>query len=168
MDWFNSPAGGAHHVLTNRHPLTEFKLKGLDPFVYEVITPSPDSNYLAGQAEQYPTVMLDLDGNERASIGLRNNTFNVVQILLDELIQKKVPGAIRNAALSALFSTLDKVRAEWRQDLDDLSDGAHRARCAHRSAAEEGRRTAQEEKEMDPGTDQPSAWTKTPAAKSFV
>lgn len=122
VDWFNSSAGGAHHVLTNRHPLTEFKLKGLDPFVNEVITPSPDSNYLAGQAEQCPTVMLDLDGNERAGIGLRNNTFNVVQILLDELIQKKVPGDVRNAALSALFTTLDKVRAEWRQDMDDLSD----------------------------------------------
>jgi len=121
VDWFNSSTGGAHHVLTNRHPLAEFKIKGLDPFVSEVITPSPDSNYLAGQADQYPTVMLDLDGNERASIGLRNNTFNVLQILLDELIQKKVPGAIRNAALSALFTTLDKVRAEWRQDMDDLS-----------------------------------------------
>ena len=121
VDWFNSPAGGAHHVLTNRHPLTEFKLKGLDPFVSEVITPSQDSNYLAGQADQYPTVMLDLDGNERANIGLRNNTFNVVQILLDQLLQKGLPGPVRNAALTALFSTLDKVRVEWRRDLDDLS-----------------------------------------------
>jgi hypothetical protein len=122
VDWFNSTAGGAHHVLTNRHPLTEFKIKGLDPFVSEVITPSPDSNYLAGQADQYPTVMLDLDGNERANIGLRNNTLNVLQILLDELIQKKVPGSVRNAALSALFSTLDKVRMEWSRDIDGLSE----------------------------------------------
>jgi hypothetical protein len=122
VDWFNSPAGGAHHVLTNRHPLTEFKLKGLDPFVSEVITPSPDSAYLAGQADQYPTVMLDLDGNERANVGLRNNTFNVVQILLDQLIQKRLPGPVRSAALSALFSTLDEVRAEWRKDVDDLSE----------------------------------------------
>lgn len=121
VDWFNSPAGGAHHVITDRHPLTEFKLKGLDPFVSEVITPSPDSNYLAGQSDQYPTVVLDLDGNERANIGLRNNTFNVVQILLDELMQKGVPGPVRNAALSGLFSTLDKVRADWRRDIDDLS-----------------------------------------------
>jgi hypothetical protein len=122
VDWFNSPAGGAHHVLTNRHPLAEFKLKGLDPFVSEVITPSPDSAYLAGQADQYPTVMLDLDGNERANIGLRSNTFNVVQILLDQLIQKRLPGPVRSAALTALFSTLDKVRTEWRRDLDDLSE----------------------------------------------
>lgn len=121
VDWFNSAAGGAHHVLTNRHPLTEFKLKGLDPFVSEVITPSPQSSYLAGEADEYPTVMLDLDGNERASIGLRNNTLNVVQILLDQLTQKRLPGPVRNAALSALFQTLDKVRADWRRDLDDLS-----------------------------------------------
>ena len=121
VDWFNTPAGGAHHVLTNRHPLTEFTLKGLDPFVSEVITPSSDSAYLAGQSDQYPTVMLDLDGNERASIGLRNNTFNVLQILLDQLMQKGLPGAVRNAALTALFSTIDKVRVEWRRDLDDLS-----------------------------------------------
>jgi hypothetical protein len=122
VDWFNSSAGGAHHVLTNRHPLTEFKLKGLDPFVSEVITPSPDSAYLAGQSDQYPTAMLDLDGNERANIGLRNNAFNVLQILLDQLIQKRLPGPVRNAALTALFSTLDKVRVEWRRDMDDLSD----------------------------------------------
>jgi Type I phosphodiesterase / nucleotide pyrophosphatase len=122
VDWFNSAAGGAHHVLTNRHPLTEFKLKGLDPFVSEVITPSPQSFYLGGQADNYPTVMLDLDGNERASIGLRNNTLNVVQILLDQLTQKRLPGPVRNAALSALFQTLDKVRAEWRRDLDTLSE----------------------------------------------
>jgi hypothetical protein len=122
VNWFNSSAGGAHHVLTNRHPLTEFKLKGLDPFVSEVITPSPDASYLAGQSDQYPTVMLDLDGNERANIGLRNNTLNVVQILLDQLIQKRLPGAVRSAALSELFSTIEKVRGRWQSDLDDLGE----------------------------------------------
>ena len=33
LHFFNSRAGGAHHVVTNRHPLDEFKLRGLDPFV---------------------------------------------------------------------------------------------------------------------------------------
>jgi len=122
VNWFNSPAGGGHHVLTNRHPLTEFTLKGLDPFVSEVITPSSNSAYLAGQAEQYPTVMLDLDGNERASIGLRNNTLNIAQILLDQLIDKRLPGPVRNAALTELFSTLYKVHADWQRDLDDLNE----------------------------------------------
>ncbi|MBV9532333.1 MAG: alkaline phosphatase family protein, partial [Bradyrhizobium sp.] len=32
-DLFNSAAGGAHHVLTNRHQLSDFKLKGLNPLV---------------------------------------------------------------------------------------------------------------------------------------
>ena len=88
VDWFNSSAGGGQHVLTNRHPSTEFKLKGLDPFVSEVITPSSESTYLAGQGSSYPTVVLDLDGNERASIGLRNNTLNTLQVLLDQILNK--------------------------------------------------------------------------------
>ena len=122
VNWFNSSAGGGHHVLTNRHPLTEFTLKGLDPFVSEVISPSSNSAYLAGQSEQYPTVMLDLDGNERGNIGLRNNTLNIAQILLDQLIAKRLPGPVRNAALTELFSTLYKVHADWQRDLDDLYD----------------------------------------------
>lgn len=121
IDWFNSRAGGAHHVLTNRHPMQEFKLKGLDPFVSAVITPSTQSRYMASLGDQYPTAMLDLDGNERASIGLRNNTFNVLHILLDQLINRKAAGAVRVAALSALFEALDSVRAEWSRDLDALA-----------------------------------------------
>ena len=78
VQFFNSPAGGGHHVVTDRHPLTEYKLKGLDPFVSEVVTPSEDSLYLKGAANQYPTVLLDLDGNERASIYLRNSDLNAL------------------------------------------------------------------------------------------
>ena len=70
IEFLNSRAGGAHHVVTDRHPLTEYKLKGLDPFVSEVITPSEESLYLKGAANQYPTALLDLDGNERASVVL--------------------------------------------------------------------------------------------------
>ena len=54
VKFFNSPAGGAHHVVTDRHPMTEYKLKGLDPFVSEVVTPSDESLYLKGAADQYP------------------------------------------------------------------------------------------------------------------
>ena len=121
VGWFNSSAGGAHHVLTNRHPLQDFKLKGLDPFVSKVITPSLQSSYLPNQGDQYPTVMLDLDGNERASIGLRNNTFNLLHIYLDQLIRRKVAGEARVAALAAFFETLDSVRSAWRQDVEDLN-----------------------------------------------
>ena len=122
VNWFNSSAGGGHHVITNRHPLAQFTLKGLDPFVSEVITPSSNSAYLAGQAEQYPTVILDPDGNERVNIGLRNNTLNIAQILLDQLIDKRLPGPVRSAALTELFSALYKVHANWQRDLDDLDE----------------------------------------------
>jgi hypothetical protein len=81
-DLLNSPEGGAHHVITNRHQLSDFKLKGLDPMVHRVITPSTTSFYLEGEASRYPTAWLDIDGNERAAIHFRNNDFNKLQILL--------------------------------------------------------------------------------------
>jgi hypothetical protein len=120
VDWFNSASGGAHHVLTNRHPLSEFKVRGLDPFVSAVITPSAESAYLKDQGDEYPSVMLDLDGNERASIGLRNNTFNIVHILLQQIARKGLPPETRAAAIRGLIETLDQVRAEWSDDLDRL------------------------------------------------
>ncbi|MGH9559586.1 MAG: alkaline phosphatase family protein, partial [Bryobacteraceae bacterium] len=121
IDWFNSAAGGAHHVLTNHHPMTEFKLKGLDPFVSEVISPSPDAAYLAGESAHYPTAVMDLDGNERASISLRNSSLNQIQILLDQLMHKKLTGRVRAAAIGALFQILDRVRPEWKRNVDDLA-----------------------------------------------
>jgi hypothetical protein len=120
IDWFNSPAGGSHHVLTNRHPMTEFKLKGLDPFVSEVISPSASATYLAGESARYPTCVMDLDGNERASISLRNNSLNVMQILLDELIRKRVTGRMRRAVIDALFATVDRERAFWKRNVGQL------------------------------------------------
>ncbi len=123
IDWFNSAAGGGHHVLTNRHPMTEFKLKGLDPFVSEVISPSAESAYLAGESAHYPTCVMDLDGNERATISLRNNSLNVIQILLDQLIRKRVTGRVRRATIDALFQTLDGVRPQWQRELDGLDAG---------------------------------------------
>ncbi|MFM2123882.1 MAG: Type phosphodiesterase / nucleotide pyrophosphatase [Acidobacteriota bacterium] len=121
VDWFSSKAGGAHNVLTNRHPLSEFKVKGLDPFVSAVVTPTTQSDYLNGQGATYPTVMLDLDGNERASIGLRNNTFNTLQIFLEQLTQKKLPPETRVATIDAFFEVLGQVRSAWTADIEDLN-----------------------------------------------
>lgn len=120
VDWFNGAAGGGHHVVTNRHPLTEFKLKGLDPFVSEVITPSRDSFYLDGKSAEYPTVTLDLDGNERASVSLRENSLNVVHVLLDQLIQRRFTGRLRAATIEALFARLNQHRAAWGSRLDRI------------------------------------------------
>ncbi len=78
---FNSAEAGGHHVITNRHPMTEYKLRGLDPFVQKVTTPSGNSTYLAGQQNEYPTAILDLDGNERASVALRNDDLNRLPLI---------------------------------------------------------------------------------------
>jgi len=120
VDWFNRREGGAHHVVTNRHPLTEFKLKGLDPFVSEVITPSKDSFYLRGKEAAYPTVVLDLDGNERATISLRENSLNTIQVLIDQLNRKRSTGALRVATVEALFRELDRNRIAWSREIGEV------------------------------------------------
>jgi hypothetical protein len=135
VEWFGSAAGGGHHVITDRHPLTEFKLKGLDPFVSEVITPSRESAYLNGQSAEYPTAVLDPDGNERANIGLRDNALNVVHILLEQLTQKRLPGPVRAAAIDALFDVLDRNRSAWEQEAAELEQDV-RARLQRIEAQE--------------------------------
>ncbi len=120
--FFNSRAGGAHHVMTNRHPMDEFKLRGLDPFVSEVVTPSDESLYLKGQSDDYPTVLLDPDGNERASVYLRNSAFNTLQILLKEINRSGIIPGIRRAAIAAFFHVVDGHRAEWQAAIDQISE----------------------------------------------
>ena len=134
LDFFNSRAGGAHHAVTNRHPLDEFKLSGLDPFVSEVVTPSKESLYLKGESDEYPTALLDLDGNERASIYLRNPAFNTLQILLQEINQEinrsGANAAARRAAIAAFLHVVDSHRAAWQTTLNELSaelGAVHRA-----------------------------------------
>lgn len=112
-DLLNSPAGGAHHVITDRHQLQEFKLSGLDPLVHRVITPSTASFYLAGQSAEYPTAWLDLDGNERAAVHLRNSDLNKIHILLLQLAKPDLPRPIRVAAVACLRETIDRHRAAW-------------------------------------------------------
>jgi hypothetical protein len=129
LQFFNSRAGGAHHVVTNRHPLDEYKLSGLDPFVSEVVTPSSDSLYLKGQAGDYPTALLDPDGNERVSVYFRNSDLNALHILLEEINDPGLGGAagkndpaIRRAAIAAFFQVVDRHRVEWSSTVRELSD----------------------------------------------
>ena len=112
-DLFNSPAAGAHHVVTNRYQLDQFKLKGINPMVSRVINPSKASFYLAGQAEQYPTAWLDLDGNERAAVQLRNSDLNRIHILLLQLKGGDLPTPLRLAAARELEKTINRHRVEW-------------------------------------------------------
>jgi hypothetical protein len=108
VDWFNSKAGGGHHVITDRHPLSEFKIRGLDPVVNTVITPSRESAYLAGRHKDYPTVVLDVDGNERANIALRENRLNLIQMLWTELARKDLPGTMRAAIVKTIAKLLNR------------------------------------------------------------
>ena len=119
-DFFNSPAGGAHHVITNRHQLSDYKILGLDPMVQRVVNPSTASFYLAGQSSHYPTAWLDLDGNERAAIQLRNNDLNRIQILLQQAARPDLPAPIRQAAAQYLRDLLDRHRAGWTRTANEL------------------------------------------------
>jgi Type I phosphodiesterase / nucleotide pyrophosphatase len=130
VDWFTSRAGGAQQVLTNRHPLEEFKIKGLDVFVNNVVTSPASPSYLANPPGEYPTVALDLDGNERASIGLRNNSLNVIHVLVEPLLRRTVTGRTRAAVSAALFDVLDAVRPKWNLELDELAGDSIRLREA--------------------------------------
>jgi hypothetical protein len=119
-DLFNSRDGGAHHVITNRVQLSDYKLKGLNPLVNRVITPSTVSFYLKGEASRYPTAWLDIDGNERAAIQLRNSDLNRIHILLLELARTDLPAEIRGPATDLLQKTIDRHRAAWKEMADQL------------------------------------------------
>ncbi len=120
-DLLNSPQGGGHHVLTNRHQLENFKLLGLDPLVHRVITPSTASFYLTGQSEEYPTAWLDLDGNERASVGLRNNDLNRLHILLLQLARPDLPKEIRKGSALAVANIVQRHRSRWMEECAELN-----------------------------------------------
>lgn len=120
-DLLNSPAGGAHHVVTNRHQMSDFKIKGLDPMVRRVISPSSASFYLPGQASRYPTAWLDIDGNERAAVHLRNNDLNKLHILLLALQRDDLGARTRRAATVAVQEIIERHRADWSKTIADLT-----------------------------------------------
>lgn len=124
-DLFNSREGGAHHVVTNRVQLSDYKLKGLDPMVHRIITPSTASLYLKGEASRYPTAWLDIDGNERAAVHLRSSDVNKIHILLLQLARPDLPAEIRRAACVLLTATIDRHRAAWSEIADQLDGEMH-------------------------------------------
>jgi len=117
-----SSGGGGHHVITKRRLLLEYALKGINPFVPPITTTSSQSYYLKGQSTEYPTALLDFDGNERAALHLRNRELNVLQMLLQQLQRKDLSPQLRSAAANYFFSTLDDVRTRWRSDLDQMDE----------------------------------------------
>ncbi len=121
VKFFNSAEGGGHHVVTVRYPLTEYKLVGLNPFVSYVVTPSAESSYLRNQTG-YPTALIDPDGNERASVQLRNSDLNAIQILLLQLKRSDLDSARRAAMRSAVLRIIDANRTVWSKTLAELNE----------------------------------------------
>ena len=122
VEWLGGVSGGGHHVITNRYPLSEYRLHALNPFVSAVTTPSAVSPYLKDEAQRYPTALLDLDGNERAAIQLRNSDLNRLHILL----QLMTRGNGKNEAIAPLadqfFAVLERRRAQWADTLAGLRE----------------------------------------------
>jgi Type I phosphodiesterase / nucleotide pyrophosphatase len=119
-DLLNSTAGGAHHVVTNRHQLQEYKIAGLDPRVFRVINPSTASFYLEGEANEYPTAWLDLDGNERAAVSFRNSELNRIHVVLKQLARPDLAQPVRSAAARYLTQLLGRRRATWESEIKTL------------------------------------------------
>ncbi|MES1261187.1 MAG: alkaline phosphatase family protein, partial [Acidobacteriota bacterium] len=112
VGFFNSAAGGGHHVVSTRHPRSEYKLRGLDPFVSAVVTPSDETLYLRDEKDS-PTALLDLDGNERASVQLRNSDLNELQILWRQLGRDEMDKPRRQAIREGMRRIVDRNRAKW-------------------------------------------------------
>ena len=108
-----SGRGGAHHVISKRPLLADYTLKSLSPTVPLVTTTSPDSAYLKGQSSGYPTALIDLDGNERASVYLRNSDLNLLHILWQQLLRRDLDASRRAAAVKAFFATIERQRTSW-------------------------------------------------------
>jgi hypothetical protein len=117
-----SVEGGGHHVITKRRLMIDYAIKGLNPFAEAITTTTRDSYYLKGQSTDYPTAMLDFDGNERASIHLRDSDLNLLQIILQQLQRNDLAAPLRTALTDQFFKTVDGRRSEWQQKFANLND----------------------------------------------
>ena len=117
-----SQNGGGHHVITKRRLLLDYSVKGFYPLVPLITTTTSDSYYLKGQSTDYPTALLDFDGNERASVHLRDSDLNLLHILLQQLQLKGTSQPLRHALVASFFSTLERRRVEWETDLSQLKE----------------------------------------------
>ena len=142
-----SAAGGGHHVITKRRLLLDYSLKGIYPVVPDITTTTSQSYYLKGQSTDYPTALLDFDGNERAGLHLRNSNVNVIHILLQQLQRKDLPQQTRQAVTDAFFAAIDRDRAEWQNDLDNFD---RELAALERAADQQAELCAQQPKKFTP------------------
>lgn len=150
-----SREGGGHHVITKRRLLNDYALKGIYPLIPLIYTTTEDSFYLKGQSTSYPTALVDFDGNERASIQLRDSDLNLVHILLLQLKRGDLSPEVRRAATRALFDTIDRRRAEWKQTFEELMEemGALRELIARQQATVDAQPKKWTKEDADAGRD---------------
>ena len=125
-----STAGGGHHVVTKRRLMLDYSVKGIYPLIPLFKTPSENSYYLKSRSSDYPTALLDFDGNERSSIHLRNSDLNVLHILLQQLRRENLTPETRKAVTNVFFDIIEKHRTEWRQTAEQVNeeiDALHRS-----------------------------------------
>ena len=115
-----SRMGGGHHVVTKRRLLLDYAIKGVNPLVPLITTTTNDTYYLKGESTAYPTAMLDFDGNERASVHLRDSDLNQLQILLEQLQRKDLSVEQQKAAENEFFAVIERRRSDWDKDLKQL------------------------------------------------
>lgn len=117
-----SAEGGGHHVVTKRRLLASYSLKGIYPLIPLVYTTTDDSFYLKGRSAEYPTALVDFDGNERAAIQLRDSDLNLIHILLLQIKRGNLSPDLRRAATDALFATVERRRPEWQETFAELKE----------------------------------------------
>ena len=116
-----SAEGGGHHVITKRRLLVDYAIKGVNPFVQEITTTTSDSYYLKKQSKDYPTAMLDFDGNERATLQFRDSNLNLLHIILQQLQLPGISVPLKKALTDQFFDTLAAKRFAWQENLDDIN-----------------------------------------------
>jgi hypothetical protein len=166
-----SYTGGGHHVMTKRRLLMDYSVKAINPFVPPITTAASQSYYLNKQSADYPTALLDFDGNERAALHLRNTDLNVLHILLQQLQRQDLSPQLRQQVTDAFFSLLARDKTGWQGELDQLYEemGALRRAIEQQRAlcASQAKQFTTEDLEL--GRDdnarrvcvQASQWTKT-------
>ena len=117
-----SRAGGGHHVVTKRRLMLDYTVKGLYPLTPIVRTMSPDSYYLKGQGDPYPTALVDFDGNERTSIHLRNSDLNLLHILHQQIQKGDLKPEVKKAAIKEFSKIISRNAPKWRRIVDELSE----------------------------------------------
>ncbi len=117
-----SLAGGGHHVITKRRLMMDYSLKSIYPLVPLITTTTDNSFYLKGQSTDYPTALLDFDGNERSAIHLRNSDLNVLHILLQQLRTAKPNATTQRGATDLFFAVIDRNRDEWQMLVTEMNE----------------------------------------------